>query len=92
MTDEARVASVRHPDRMMRAIEHQPEPVGRIADTVPIELHARVERLLLGGQRSDEAGEFGDVGIVGAANLDGHREVIARTGACGTLLRAEPNP
>src|SRR5208337_2488566 len=73
MTNEARVADVGHPDRMMRPIEHEPKPVGRIADTVPIELHARVERLLPRSQRSNEAGEFRDVGFVGAANFDGHR-------------------
>src|ERR1700722_5321090 len=74
MTDEARVASVCHPDRMMRPIEHKPKPVGSIADAVPIELHPRVERLLVCSQRSDEAREFGDVGVGGAADWDGHRE------------------
>ena len=85
MTDEVVAAGVRDPDRVMFAIEHELQPIGRIADSVPIELHARVERLLPCRECGDESREFGDVGFGGAANLDGHRGVIARTGARGNF-------
>jgi len=61
IADEASHAMIGDPDRVMVAMEDEPEPVGRVANLVPIEACARVCRLMVSGDCCDQPREFGDI-------------------------------
>ena len=54
IADEAAGAMVRHPDGMMVAVEDSLEPVGGVANLVPVKARPRIQPLMVGGDAGDE--------------------------------------
>ena len=54
------------------ALEDGLEPVGRVANFVPVEAGTRVDRFVVGGDACDQARQFANVGVVRGPQFDFH--------------------